>query len=165
MGRAAKYSDIKMKINFHWQKIVRYLKCAIFVASHVSCFDSCEMKYMFHGIFLVGKVNSTRCIFTARVRSTTGGYVFTGVCLLTPGGIPHLHNTSTGSMSFLSGVPQWLVTGQDGRGYPSDWSQVRMGGYLPWQGVLQSGYPLTKVGTPSQGRYSPSQCRYPIQPR
>ena len=27
------------------------------------------------------------CVFAARVRSTTGGYVFTGVCMLTGGGV------------------------------------------------------------------------------
>ena len=56
-----------------------------------------------------------RNFFTARVRSTTGGYVFIGGSLLTGeegGGTPSpSHNTSTGPMSFLGG-------------YPSDWSQV-----------------------------------------
>ena len=55
-------------------------------------------------------------LITDRVRSTTGGYIFTGVCLFTRGGgggrLPHLHpiifpshNTSTGPMSFPGGVP------------------------------------------------------------
>ena len=72
-------------------------------------------------------------IFTTHVHNAMGGYVFIGVCLLTSWGgytIPiSSHNTSTSSMSF------W------GRGYPSEWSQVRMGEYPgvtptpSWDGV------------------------------
>ena len=52
-------------------------------------------------------------IFTARIRSTREGTVFTGVCL----------STSRG----WEGLPTFQV-----EGYPP--SQVWMGGYLPWQG-------------------------------
>ena len=64
-------------------------------------------------------------IFTARVRSTTGGYVFTGICLLTWGGYP--------SPRFF---PMSLVPGPFQGGspvpssFPGHWSQVLSGGYL-----------------------------------
>ena len=41
------------------------------------------------------------CVITARVRSTTEGYAFTGVCLLTGGTPSPSHNTSTDPMPFL----------------------------------------------------------------
>ena len=73
-------------------------------------------------------------VFTDRVRSTMGGYVFS---LSTPKGYPSpspSHNTSTGSMSFL------------GVGYPSDWSQVRIGGTPWWGNPCQGCTPLARDG-------------------
>ena len=81
------------------------------------------------------------------VRSTTGGYVFTGVCLFRWGrGVTPSpsHITSTGPMSLL-GVPKWLVAGpfpdplDQGWGTPPP-SQLKMGG-TPWWG-----YPLPRPG-------------------
>ena len=77
-----------------------------------------------------GGGGGTADIFTARVRSTKGGYVFIGVTLSvhTGGGgfTPSpSHNTSTGPMS----TP---------RGYPSP-SQVRMG-YPPRTGYAWTGF-------------------------
>ena len=89
-------------------------------------------------------------LITTRVRRTTGDYVFTGVCLLTPEGVPHLHPIILPLVPFpflgvphlhtiilplvpLSGgtpvigprsgqgVPQWLVPGQDGGGGTPRW--------------------------------------------
>ena len=61
--------------------------------------------------------NTCKCIFlhvfTVWVRSTTGGYVFTGVCLLTPGGgikthlHPIIHSTPVPGRRYLS--PGWRV--------------------------------------------------------
>ena len=68
------------------------------------------------------------CIATDRVRSTTEGYVFTGVCLLTGGGGRGTQGT------YLPGTDGW------GRGYPD----------IP---APQGTYPLGQV--PTRGRGTP----------
>ena len=85
---------------------------------------------------------------TARVRSTTGGYVFTSVCLLTLEDTPSPpHNTSNHWSHILSvEVPQYWQ-----EGYPSP----RWGYPSPRQGVpLSCGIPLAKtgLGAPPQSR-------------
>ena len=85
-------------------------------------------------------------IFTARVRSTMGGYVFTGVYLLTRGMVPH--PGQGGYPPAKVGAPPAKV------------------GYPPGKGR----YPMAKVGSPSpanvgiqhQGRYPPGQDWYPL---
>ena len=78
------------------------------------------------------KVRST-CIFTDRVRSTEGGYVFTGVCLLTGGG-----GTQSYSGLVLGGGTQvWSQGGYSGL-VPGGYS-VQLGGVLsPARGGTQS---------------------------
>ena len=78
-------------------------------------------------------------IFTASIRSTTKGYVFTYVHLFNivgEGGVPHLHLII-------------LVPGSLGGGDPSDWSQTPSWGYpSPRYDIL-----IPKIGVP------PSQYR------
>ena len=58
-------------------------------------------------------------VFTARVRGTMRGYVFTGVCLFREGG-----TQLTGSWSLVPGPFPW---GRGGRRYSHLWSQVLSG--------------------------------------
>ena len=110
-------------------------------------------------------------LFTARVLSTTGGYVFTSVCLLTrgrrypsprffqvsgPRPFPRESTPASGPMSLLEGVPQsWLGGTQDRTWVPppqQDRTRVpppppgRTGlGYTPRPGM---GYPPPGLVTP-----------------
>ena len=110
------------------------------------------------------KVGSSFCsIVTARVRSTTGGYVFTAVCLfnIARGGEPLLHPIilpTTGAMSFPGELSlRW--------GYPSPRQGVassRSGVSSSRQGIPQSqaggnpipggGYPSPRWGYPRMGQ-------------
>ena len=95
-------------------------------------------------------------LVTARVRSTTGDYVFPGVSLSTQGALSPSHNTSTGPMSFLAGTPV-PAGGGGGTQYRVPPSQVRMGrGTLYWGPPHQGmGYPPTRDGVHSQGWDTP----------
>ena len=106
--------------------------------------------------FIADHVRSTRegYIFTYRIHSTMGGYVLTGVCLLTPwgGGYPSQVQLGGGCPSQVHiGVPKmgypwqgWGTpqSGQDGGGgdYPR-WAQPAQ----DW-GVPDMGYPLAGMG-------------------
>ena len=83
------------------------------------------------------------------------------------GGTPSpSHSISTGPMSFLQGVPQWLVPGPFWEGYPSP----RQGVPQSYHGVPPSRgwYPLARSewSTPARDGVPPSQVRmgYPAQP-
>ena len=100
-------------------------------------------------------------VFTARVRSTREGTVFTGVCLFTSGGggVPtFLVVGGTFSQVWTGGGGTYSGLGGGGTYSHAGWggtnSQVWMGGtYLPRSGV--GGY-LPMVGTPPptwEGRY------------
>ena len=105
-------------------------------------------------------------MFTAHVCSTTGGYVFRGVCLLTSvgGGYPSQVRREGGYPARSGGGVPW--PGQDGRipkpgqerGYPG---QVRMG--RGTQASQDRGYPGQGWGTPIQ-RWSTNRTamRYPL---
>ena len=95
-------------------------------------------------------------IFTARVRSSTGGYVFTGVCLFNfwGWGVPHPADGGYPSKVWMEGYPIQLMGGTPSQvwtGIPhprSGW-----GGYpIPGpDGGVTPGYPLpvrTRWGTP-----------------
>ena len=112
------------------------------------------------------------------VQGGGGCYVFTGVCLLTRrwAGLPHLHPIkdllpTNGPMSFLGGIPQWLVPGPFlGVGYPSPrWAvpQSQVGVTLVPDGVYSSPrqggtlvpgreYPSPRWSIPVPGRGYPS---------
>ena len=119
-------------------------------------------------------------LVTARVRSTMGGYVFTGISLSvhTGGGIPHLHhiilplvpcrfqqgdapstphNISTGQMSFLWVTP---VTGP---------RSLRGGTLIPGQGVVPQAplrVPQSQAGVPpGQGWGAPQPGQDGVLPR
>ena len=82
-------------------------------------------------------------ILTARVRSTTGGYVFTGVCLFNfRGGVPHVRSGGE-PPSQVWGVPHLRF----GWGYPISGS----GGGYPVQFLMVGGTPRARSGW--QGEY------------
>ena len=98
-------------------------------------------------------------IFTARVRCTKGGYVFTGVCLLTQGHLHPIILPTTGPLSLPGGAP---VTGPRScpRGYPSDRTQVlSLGGVSQppdqdW-GIPQAGLGYLLPGQVTLGHVTP----------
>ena len=87
-------------------------------------------------------------IFTTRICSTMGGYVFTSVCLFR-WGVPHLHPI----ILPLVPCPFW--------GYPSDYSQIPSR-RVPQSQVLDGGYPSPRWGATDRG--IPSWDTPPPQP-
>ena len=99
-------------------------------------------------------------LFTARVRSTMGGYVFS---LSTNqgggGGLPHLHPI----ILPLVPCPFWRGTPATGpRPFPGGTPVLGRMGYPP--GQVRMGYHPAKTGwdTPSQDGVPPARMRYPL---
>ena len=113
--------------------------------------------------------------FTARVRSTTGGYVFTLSTIWGGGGYLPSQVWIGGVATFWVGGPTFpggwgtylgrypptrIGTPHQGR-YPPTRVGIPPPGRYPHQGRYP---PPTRVGTPHQGKYPPNQGRYPPPP-